>query len=58
MATVMDVINIFEKFQCYCVQNINEHLFSYLPNLVNISCDIKSMLAPNAYFVLSSKEDS
>ena len=46
MPIVTKVINIFEKFQHYCVQNINKHLLSYLPNLkINISCDIKSMLA-------------
>ena len=49
MPTVTEVINIFEKIQCYCVQNINEQLFSLLPNLkFNISCNIKSMLVPNA----------
>ena len=50
MPTVTEVINIFEKIQCYCVQNINEQLFSLLPNQkFNISCDIKSMLVPNVY---------
>ena len=47
MPIVMKVINIFRNFQRYCFQNNNKHLLSYLPILkVNISCDIKSMLAP------------
>ena len=44
---VTKVINIFEKIQRCSVQYIKKHLFSYILNLkVNISCDIKSMLAP------------
>ena len=47
---VTKVINIFEKFHRCCVQNINIHLFSYLPHLkVNIGCNIELMLAPNIY---------
>ena len=48
--SVVKVINIFEKFQFYHVQNINRDLFSSLPNLkINISRDINYMLASTVH---------